>query len=293
MRKIVLTLVAIAAALLVAVPASGKTVGVQIQSTGFNPATVTVRAGDVVRWTNTDTSRHQVVADNGSFKSPVLQPNDSWTYQVAAPGTYGYHGGINPALKGKLVVKQAAAVSINPSQSAVTFGNKVRLSGNVSSGQSGQQVTLRARGCSSQSLFLNVGTFTTQAFGAWFFSPTPLQKTTYKVLWNGVSSTTTVNVRPKLVLRHLGGRRFSVNATVFAQKFYRRYVLIQRFTSTHGWVNVGRVHFRIFRAAAHQYRTSSATFRLSLRHGLALRANFPQSQVGGCYLRTVSNTVRS
>ena len=59
-------------ALVLAAPASTATTTVQIKTTGFVPATVTINQDDSVTWTNTDTKNHQVVANGGSFASPIL-----------------------------------------------------------------------------------------------------------------------------------------------------------------------------------------------------------------------------
>ena len=59
MKKVLFA--AFAAALLLAAPVSAKTVNVDISQAGFVPAAVTVDTGDVVTFTNKDTSNHQVV----------------------------------------------------------------------------------------------------------------------------------------------------------------------------------------------------------------------------------------
>ena len=66
-------------ALVLAAPASTATSTVQIKSTGFVPATVTINQNDSVTWTNTDTKDHQVVANGGSFASAILTKGKSYT----------------------------------------------------------------------------------------------------------------------------------------------------------------------------------------------------------------------
>ena len=58
-------------ALVLAAPASTATTTVQIKTTGFVPATVTINQGDSVTWTNTDTKDHQIVSNAGDRKSVV------------------------------------------------------------------------------------------------------------------------------------------------------------------------------------------------------------------------------
>jgi len=92
-------------ALVLAAPASTATSTVQIKSTGFIPATVTINQGDSVTWTNTDTKDHQVVSDGGAFASAILNPGKTYTHAFASGGTYHYHDGLHPSLKGTITVK--------------------------------------------------------------------------------------------------------------------------------------------------------------------------------------------
>lgn len=50
----------------------GAEVRVDIKNLAFNPASITVRAGDTVTWTNSDSMAHTVTADNGEFDSGNL-----------------------------------------------------------------------------------------------------------------------------------------------------------------------------------------------------------------------------
>jgi plastocyanin len=82
-------------ALVLAAPASTATSTVQIKATGFVPATVTINQDDTVTWTNTDTKDHQVVANGGSFASPILKPTKTYSHSSGA-GTFRYHDGSIP-----------------------------------------------------------------------------------------------------------------------------------------------------------------------------------------------------
>ena len=73
-------------ALVLAAPASTATSTVQIRSTGFVPATVTINQNDSVTWTNTDTKDHQVVANGGSFASAILAKGKSYTHVFRSGG---------------------------------------------------------------------------------------------------------------------------------------------------------------------------------------------------------------
>src|SRR6266540_6377922 len=103
-------------ALVLAAPASTATTTVQIKRTGFVPATITINQDDSVTWANADTIDHQVVANGGSFASPILKPGKSWTRTFRSGGTFRYHDSLHPTLKGTVVVKGAPPqVTLNAS----------------------------------------------------------------------------------------------------------------------------------------------------------------------------------
>src|SRR6266496_6249054 len=86
-------------ALVLAAPASTATSTVQIKSTGFVPATVTINQDDSVTWTNTDTKDHQVVSNSGAFASAILKPGKTYTHAFPSGGTFRYHDGLHPTLR--------------------------------------------------------------------------------------------------------------------------------------------------------------------------------------------------
>lgn len=74
------------------------------QGNQFEPRSLTVRAGRTVRWVNVGNSARSVEADNGAFRSPLLQPGQSYEW-VAKPGSYNYHDGTRPYAVGVLSVQ--------------------------------------------------------------------------------------------------------------------------------------------------------------------------------------------
>ncbi|BBZ79407.1 hypothetical protein MANY_47440 [Mycolicibacterium anyangense] len=77
---------------------------VDITNFAFTPATLTVKVGDTVTWTNHDEEPHTVVADDGSFHSPGLGTNDKYTFTFTAPGSFSYLCSIHPFMHGTVVV---------------------------------------------------------------------------------------------------------------------------------------------------------------------------------------------
>jgi plastocyanin len=86
-------------------------VGVAIQNFAFVPASVTVPAGTTVIWTNQDSAPHAIVSDatplfsNGAiFTSSQLAQGQQFSFTFNNAGTYLYHCGIHPFMKGTITV---------------------------------------------------------------------------------------------------------------------------------------------------------------------------------------------
>ena len=78
---------------------------VKIDNFSFSPATITVPAGTTIRWTNRDDIPHNVVSDEKTFKSKVLDTDQEFTFTFSKPGTYSYFCSIHPHMTGKVVVQ--------------------------------------------------------------------------------------------------------------------------------------------------------------------------------------------
>ncbi|HLY92723.1 MAG TPA: cupredoxin family copper-binding protein [Candidatus Angelobacter sp.] len=78
---------------------------IKIDNFVFSPNTVTVPAGTTIQWTNHDDIPHNVVADDKSFKSKVLDTDEAFSYTFSKPGTYSYFCSIHPKMTGKVVVQ--------------------------------------------------------------------------------------------------------------------------------------------------------------------------------------------
>jgi amicyanin len=78
---------------------------VKIDNFSFAPATLTVPVGTEVTWTNRDDIPHNVVNDDASIKSKVLDTDDKFSFTFTKPGTYKYFCSIHPKMQGTVVVK--------------------------------------------------------------------------------------------------------------------------------------------------------------------------------------------
>ena len=76
---------------------SGSVVDVSIRDFTFTPASVTVKVGTTVRWTNNGPSAHTTTSDMGAWDSGVLSPN-AGTFEMtfSTTGTFPYHCSIHP-----------------------------------------------------------------------------------------------------------------------------------------------------------------------------------------------------
>jgi plastocyanin len=242
MRKALLLLVGVLVIAGATAPAGAErsaTVFVSIASTGFNPEDVTVKPGDTVTWRNNDTDEHQVVADRGEFKSPVLKPGETYSFRVQTEGSFSYHDGMKPSNVGTV-----NSVALHPTAGLtarhVVFGNPVRVFGVIPNDASGERVTVHIRPYR--------GTETTKTVltddGMWEFTYRPKIRTEFEATWDGESSrrTPTILVRPLVVFRPLSAERNRFYVRVRpAAKYGRVLVRVQRLNNRQIWVTTTMV----------------------------------------------------
>jgi len=88
--------------------ADGMSSAVSIDNFSFSPATLTVKAGTTVTWTNRDDIPHGIASSNSAFKrSQALDTDDSYSFTFTAPGTYQYFCYLHPHMVGSVVVQAA------------------------------------------------------------------------------------------------------------------------------------------------------------------------------------------
>jgi plastocyanin len=85
---------------------NNTTNSVGIGSTSFSPATITVKAGTTVTWTNNVNDVHTVTADDGSFNSGDLAYYKTYSRTFSQAGTFPYHCIHHANMKGSVVVNQ-------------------------------------------------------------------------------------------------------------------------------------------------------------------------------------------
>src|SRR5919201_5443560 len=196
MRRPLIGLLA-ALALVLASPAAAATINVRIAKSGFSPSSVRINFGDTVHWTNVDSTNHQVVADNGLFASPILKPNQSYSYTFKTAGRFPYHDAIKPSLKGVIRVNgPPPSVTFGVTNPIVVYGTQTTLNGVVSSKKTGESVTLFAQPWGQISP-VQLAVVQTTTGGNFSFTTVPAIYTTYFAQWrNTKSQQATVQVKP-------------------------------------------------------------------------------------------------
>lgn len=280
MKRLLMLPLAVLAAVLVVVAAGAATQTVQVTKNGFTPQSATVSAGDTVTWHNADSADHQVVADDGSFASPVLHGDQSYSHVFNSAGTFKYHDSFARTHTGTIVVTgPAPAVTLSSSRSTVVYGGGATLSGTVNSALASEPVTLTAQalGKSTQS----IDQVTTTSGGNYLFTVSPTIQTTYQTHWRTADSqTVTVNVSPRIGFSR-SGNLFIAKATSDLS-YGGHFVWVQRHYGF-GWKSIKRVFLG---------GNSRAVFRMKLPHGRTLlRLVMPQGQAGAGYVAGLSRTI--
>lgn len=97
-----------------AIPENVESGQISITDKGFNPATITIKVGQAVTWTNDGKKQHQIASDPHPTDDALADLNDdaplltgdSFSYVFEEAGTYTYHDELNPlGLNGTVIVE--------------------------------------------------------------------------------------------------------------------------------------------------------------------------------------------
>ena len=78
---------------------------INITSSGFSPVDVTIDAGQGVRFTNTDSEKHNATADDLSWGTGTMHGGDTWIVTFDEEGTYTFYDGYDSANTGAVFVE--------------------------------------------------------------------------------------------------------------------------------------------------------------------------------------------
>lgn len=270
MRRSFLALVAVLA-LATAGAAPAATITVRITKSGYSPSAVTVNFGDTVTWHNADTTTRQLVADDGTFASPILRPGANYSFTFRRAGVFRYHDALKPSQRGRVNVKgPPPSVTFGASNPIVTYGTQVVLGGNVSNARAGETVTIWAKPYPQASM-AQLTTVQTTTGGAFAYTVTPELFTVYEAHWkNAVSGQVTLQVAPKMTLSRPHNGYFKTQVSAGAHSFAGRTVYLQRFNRAFSqWVTVralklGPLGGRLFRISVSSLPRGKTSFRTFL-----------------------------
>lgn len=274
MRRLILVPLAAVAALLIAAAAGADTKTVQITKNGFTPTTQTVTAGDTITWHNADTADHQVVADDGSFASPVLKADGTYSYTFQKAGKFAYHDAMAKTHRGTITVNATpVAIALTAPRSVIGYGTSMTVSGTVSNQLVNEPVTLTSQPAGP------IKTTMTSSTGTFSFDVAPTVQTTYVAHWRtSDSQPVTVKVAPRVGFGRVG-RMFSAKVTSDIG-YEGHFVWLQRRMASGLWHSLKRVYLGA---------SSNARFAVRLPHGRSvLRLNLPTGQAGAGYVASVS-----
>jgi plastocyanin len=281
MKRVLLLPVALLAALLVAAAAGADTKTVQITKSGFTPTNTSVNIGDTVSWHNADTADHQVVANDGSFASPVLHGGESFSFTFQKDGRFTYRDATAPSHRGSVTVNgPPASVTLDAAATTVVYGGGTTLSGAVSNQQANEPVSLTSQpyGKGVQAL----DSAQTSTNGAFSFGVSPTIRTAYQAHWRTANSpSATINVAPRVGFG-LTGRLYIAKVTSDLT-YGGHFVWLQRRSAYGSWRNVRAVYLGA---------SSRAVFRVRLPHGRSLlRLFLPVGQAGPGYVQSTSRVL--
>lgn len=87
-------------------------VEVKISNFSFQPAEITIKAGQTVRWVNLDSAPHKVASnphpahtDLPGLVSPMLNQGDNYQFTFTKAGAFGYHCHLHPVMQGAVIVQ--------------------------------------------------------------------------------------------------------------------------------------------------------------------------------------------
>ena len=275
MRRLVL-LPLLVLGLAAAAPAGADDYTASISASGFPPL-ISIQNGDRVVWKNDDAVNRQIVADDNSWKSPILKPGQTWSRIFLGAGKYTYHGAFKPGQHGIVEVTATRVVLMRQSAKTVQIFRSLRLQGSISkSGADGEIVSIQARPFGTAQ-FHEVARTTTKN-GVWQVLVKPRRITVYRAVWQNVPSAEhIVDVKPFVRLKQVGRRRFSVGVTADVTLVHRT-VVVQRFNKrTHRWRSFMALRLGRFTAKPRSY-TSIGSFRATFPHGTIIRALITKRQ---------------
>jgi plastocyanin len=293
MKKVLLLAALMGAVLIPAAAAktAATTTTVSITAAGFVPKTVSVNAGDTVKWTNNDTKNHQVACAKCNVTSPVLTPTQSYSFTFADAGNFAITDALSKIKGTVAVTAPKVSVTLTATPHTVKFLGTASFSGTSSSTRANQKVTLLGQTCGSGA-FTQVGVTKTATGGTYSLIRPPAMNTAYESqVGTSTSTPVTVKVVPSVHLAKIARNRFRVEVKA-GSGFAGKYVLFQRRKSNGHWITSKKVTLKITQKIGSTATLTTRAFAARVRHGRRVRATLTAGQAAPCYLGSRSNTVK-
>lgn len=78
---------------------------VEVKNFTYTPANLTVPTGATVTWKFEDSAPHDVLADDQSFSSSLLNDGETYQFTFTSPGSYPYICSVHPYMMGTVTVQ--------------------------------------------------------------------------------------------------------------------------------------------------------------------------------------------
>jgi plastocyanin len=282
----------IGAALIPAAAAkTAATTTVSITAAGFVPKSVSVNAGDTIKWMNNDVQNHQVACATCKFTSGVLKPTESYSYTFANGGKFAITDVLSKIKGTVTVTAPKVSVTLAATPHTVRFLGTAKFSGTVSSTRANQKVTLLGQTCGSGA-FIQVAVTKTATGGAFSLIRPPAMNTAYEAqVGASTSAPVAVKVVPIVHLAKIGRHRFQVEVKA-GSSFAGKYVLFQRRKSNGHWITSKKVTLEIVQKVGSTATLTTRAFGARVSHGRRVRARLTAGQATPCYLGARSNSVK-
>jgi plastocyanin len=232
--RLVSLALAAAAALIFALPSSGKprVAIVYVQFSAYGPSQLDVLPGQTVRWSNVSTRTHTVTADDGLFDSGDVPGGSDFSFTFSSVGTYRYHCTIHRGITGEIDVRRVTLGGLPTA--AVPKGDPVEFDG--VSAAPGKTISIQRR---VGGRFTTVGRARAGANGRWT-ATLPAEATGD---YRAVSGSDASETRRLLVSdRHvaISATRNGLDVTVTPSAPYARLLVQEYLRDRFGWWPVAR-----------------------------------------------------
>jgi hypothetical protein len=201
---------------------------------------------------------------------------------------------VGAALAATAGAAPSVTMTLVASAPSVAYGSPVTLSGQISTKQANQQITIRKTECGTTKQ-VKAASVKTGTNGTFSTPVTPTLGTSYVGTFkNGTSPVVAITVKPVLELKRVARRSFTANVTA-GQALTGKYLSFQRYKKLlKRWVQVKRVKLaRAVPGTTKPTMVTSVSFKSRLTRGTRLRVLISKAQAAPCYVKAASKSIRA